>query len=94
MSAYSVLEHIPARLEVEQLVESRYQGGQRPLSWDARTEGADVVRTVDGKVLKLASDGGQSPPRRGWIIMVTGGNAETGYEWTLYGLPQRAQLAQ
>lgn len=90
MSAFSTIDILPARLEIESLVQSRYPDGQRPLSWDARLEGADTVRTTDGKLLRLWSDGGQTPPHRGWVIMVTGGDAERGYSWTLYGLPQQA----
>ena len=90
--SYSSFDHLPARIEVEQLVESRYKSGKRPLSWDSRKEGSDVVRAIDGKTYKLLSDGGQSPPKKGWIIMVTGGSAEAGYQWTLYGMPQRAEL--
>ena len=92
MSAFSTIDVLPARLEIESLVQSRYPDGQRPLSWDARLEGADIVRTTDGKLLRLRSDGGQSPPQRGWVIMVTGGDSERGYAWTLYGLPQQAAL--
>ncbi|NDC38492.1 MAG: hypothetical protein EBZ48_10625 [Proteobacteria bacterium] len=90
MSAYKTIETLPVRLEVEELVQSRYPGGTRPLSWDDRMEGVDVVRGSDGSLRKLRSDGGQSPPNRGWVIMLTSGDPEHGYSWTLYGLPQQA----
>ena len=93
MSAYDSVKSVPSRIEVEQLVESRYRSGERPLSWDDRIEGADVIRTTDGKTYRLMSDGGQSPPKKGWVLMLTGGDAEAGYQWTLYGLPQRAEIA-
>ena len=92
MPTYSALETFPVKLEVEQLIESRYPRGERPLSWDGRTEGVDSVRTTDGRLLRLFSDGGQSPPKKGWVIMVEGGSSERGYRWTLYGLPSRAVL--
>lgn len=90
MSANISIKNLPLRIEVEELCESRYPGGKRPLGWDDRREGADLVRAADGSLIKLWSDGGQSPPARGWVIMLTGGDAERGYAWTLYGLPQQA----
>lgn len=79
------LAELPARLRVVKLLESRYQSGSRPLSWDERRAGVDVILTEDGKTIRLASDGQQSPPQPGWTILVSDGNTE-GYTWTLYGI--------
>ena len=92
MSAFATIEKTPLRLEINELVESRYAHGERPLSWDERAAGIDIVRTTEGRCIKLFSDGGQSPPKKGWVIMITGGSAEQGYHWTLYGLPPRAVI--
>jgi len=77
---------LPLRVKVQELVESRYASNQRPESWDQRKEGVDLVKTEDGKVLKLWSDGQQSPPQKGWILMIRDGDNQKGYSWTLYGL--------
>ena len=79
------LDELPARVRVVKLIESRYQGGSRPLSWDQRKAGVDVVLAENGKTIRLASDGQQSPPQPGWTILISGGNPE-GYLWTLYGI--------
>lgn len=92
MSGYASFNQIPVRLEVQRLVDSRYSDGKKPLSWDERREGLDVIQTVDGSLVKLFSDGGQTPPQSGWVIMLTDGNADQGYVWTLYGMPQNAAL--
>lgn len=77
---------LPKRICVEKIVSSRYSNKERPLSWDERTPGVDIVETSDGEVIKLKSDGGQSPPKQGWIVLLTAGTSESGYNWTLYGL--------
>ena len=76
---------LPARVRVVKLLESRYQSGSRPLSWDERKAGVDVVVAEDGKTIRLASDGQQSPPQPGWTILISDGTPE-GYQWTLYGI--------
>ena len=86
------MDNIPAQIQVKQLLQSRYSSGEKPLSWDDRVEGHDVVLTEDGKRVRLFSNGGQSPPRSGWCIIVTGGNAEQGYRWTLYGIPPSGRI--
>ena len=87
------LETIPFRDSVEELISSRYDSfeGQKPGSWDARSEGKDVVRLKSGKTVTLFSDGGQSPPKPGWIILLTDGNPSDGYNWTLYGIPRKSK---
>ena len=90
---------ISARIQVQELINSRYGSGlaasqsldedlPRPLSWDVRVEGVDVVQSVDGKTVKLISSAMQTPPQPGWVILLTGGSAESGYRWTLYGMPR------
>lgn len=86
-AAYDVLSRLPAKITVKELLSSRYGLGARPFSWDQRTAGIDLVRTEVDQVLRLDSTGGQSPPTKNWILMLTAGNAEDGYKWTLYGLP-------
>lgn len=86
MSFYS-LQHLPFEVYIIELVSSRYGNGRRPVSWDDRSDGVDVVRTVDGKLIKLWSSGGQSPPAPGWRIIIAEGDVQRGFSWTLYGLP-------
>jgi hypothetical protein len=78
---------LPARVQVAKIVSSRYEGNVRPLDWDCRKSGIDTIQTNDGKLLKLSSDGGQSPPQEGWVLVLTAGDEQAGYAWTLYGLP-------
>lgn len=92
-----------ARVQVAELVSSRYEAAAaaccgpakergcaaRPLSWDERVDGVDVVKTVGGDSIKLFSSSMQSPPKPGWVILLTGGNSTDGYTWTLYGIPPR-----
>ena len=86
----------PQRVAVARRISSRYDGlyrdgrlpeGARPLSWDSRCSGLDVIVTEDGRELKLLSDGGQSPPCPGWMLVLRGGDEESGFAWTLYGMP-------
>lgn len=84
------IEKLPSRVKVADIVTSRYADNVRPADWDARRSGIDLVKTSDNKFVKLLSDGGQSPPQAGWVIMLTGGDYELGYTWTLYGLEQQA----
>lgn len=81
---------IPFQARVSDLVDARYRGGHRPNSWDERRSGIDTVRFDDGRVIRLLSDGQQSPPQKGWTILVTGGDSSNGYLWTLYGMPKAA----
>lgn len=61
-------------------------GWKRPQSWDARKAGIDVVRSLNGETVKLASSPMQSTPKPGWILVLTGGSEHDGYSWTLYGI--------
>jgi hypothetical protein len=79
----------PHRIEVLRLVESRYGSGdwhERPTSWDERVGGIDICESVEGDTLRLLSSPMQSPPKSGWILMLTGGDSNQGYSWTLYGM--------
>lgn len=92
-------QKLPARIQVQEIISSRYgnayKAGQRfddrlprPLSWDERIEGIDVVKSVDGASIKLASSAMQTPPQSGWVLLLTDGSAEAGFRWTLYGMPR------
>ena len=77
----------PRRVQVSKILRSRYDNHTRPLSWDERRAGLDVVRCTDGEELSLWSDGGQSPPQEGWVILLTAGEVDSGVPWTLYSIP-------
>ena len=85
---------VPVQIVVSELVSSRYGAALgsvvkgRPSSWDTRKSGIDVVRTESGETVKLLSDGQQSPPEKGWKIVLTEGDSSSGFRWTLYGLPR------
>lgn len=83
---------LPRKVEVLSTVRSRYADGARPPSWDARCDGVDVVAVQGGEQLRLWSDGGQSTPKHGWVLMLTDGNPQDGYKWTLYGLARGADF--
>lgn len=86
------------RVRVERLISSRYSskaaagtcspGVERPDSWDSRVDGTDVVTLDGGETIRLASTPMQSPPKPGWVLMLTGGDAGVGFTWTLYGIPR------
>ena len=92
-------EILPCKVIVKEIVASRYGAGtkataQRPSSWDARIAGQDIVKTTDQQQIKLWSDGGQSPPKPGWILVITGGDPIGGYLWTLYGISSNKASSQ
>ena len=78
---------LPVRIRVQEIISSRYPGHKRPESWDSRKAGVDVIRSEEGKTLRLLSDGQQSPPQPSWELIISDGDAESGYKWTLYGVP-------
>ena len=82
--------NIPERVIVSTIQSSRYRGNIRPQSWDERVEGIDTIVTTDGRTLRLKSDGQQSPPQVGWVILLSAGDDQSGYVWTLYGIPKQA----
>ena len=77
-------------LQVEELISSRYAGSVRPNSWDNRLSGCDTVRSKDNQVFVLWSSGGQSPPARGWQIVLRDKLSDGSYTWTLYGFADEA----
>jgi hypothetical protein len=76
------------RITVEKIITSRYEVNKRPASWDQRVAGRDLILATNGEPIPLDSTGGQSPPQPGWVILLTDGSQDTGYHWTLYGLPR------
>ena len=88
MASLASLDSTPCRVTVAELVRSRYGDCDRPEDWDQRTSGIDTVRTSDGRVIRLRSDGGQNPPQAGWVLLVSDGDHNAGYRWTLYGIPR------
>lgn len=81
-----------AKVCVAEVLSSRYgavSGGERPLVWEERRAGTDVVRLEGGKTIPLISSAMQSTPKPGWILVLTGGSLNEGYTWTLYGIPPR-----
>jgi hypothetical protein len=87
-------ERLPARIEVSRVVASRYgDEAGRPRSWDERFGGVDLVESADGAQYKLLSDGQQSTPHPGWVILLISGSAGDGYRWTLYGMPKAGEAA-
>jgi len=83
---------LPQRVTVGKLLSGRYSPGKRPVSWDERKEGRETIETIDGRVLHLASNGGQSTPDRNWELLLTrisqdsGESSEPAFIWTLYGI--------
>ena len=77
---------LPKRITVQSIVSTRYKNGLRPLNWDERVSGFDIIVGNDGKNYKLQSDGGQSPPKVGWILLLKSGDSDSGFIWTLYGI--------
>ena len=84
--------HFSPKVTVVDVISTRYRseteskGGDRPISWDERVEGIDTIRAAGGEVLRLKSSAMQSPPKPGWVLVVTGGCDVEGYTWTLYGI--------
>ena len=76
----------PCRIQVAKIVASRYANHTRPAQWDSRISGVDVIQTVDQKTVRLLSDGGQSPPKEGWVLLLASGDSEAGFKWTLSGM--------
>ena len=88
---FDSLDRLPSRIKVVGNVASRYPDHERPSSWDERVAGSDVVLDSESRRIHLLSDGGQSPPKPGWEILVTGGSVQSGYSWTLYSIPHKGE---
>ncbi len=91
--------HLPQRIKVQALLQSRYSveqcndfsGLNRPANWDNRVSGQDQILTTEGHEILLRSNGAQSTPKVGWVLLLTSGNPAEGYDWTLYGIPKVVQ---
>lgn len=79
---------LPKKVTVSEIVSTRYKEskGKRLDSWDDRISGIDIIKSTHGDTIRLVSDGMQSTPQAGWSIMLTEGNNELGYKWTLHGI--------
>lgn len=86
---------LPRKVLVKALVSSRYDDlysshklvcGGRPESWDDRVAGTDIIKTEEGEQIILQSNGQQSPPIPGHVLMLQDGDSARGFSWTLYGL--------
>lgn len=81
---------LPRRVCVSEIISSRYQAGERPISWDERLDGIEQIKTDSGEVLKLYSNGGQSSPSVGWELLlidqVQFAEEKNAFSWTLYGI--------
>ncbi len=76
---------------VEEIITSRYKGLRRPFNWSERVEGFDVVKTVDGRQIKLFSNAQQSVPAKGWKLAIQ--KQGDHYIWTLYGFTDEAEFS-
>ena len=72
-------------IAVSKVVSSRYEPGTRPVSWDERVTGEEVVVSDEGDEITLVSNGGQSSPAPGWLLLLEQQD-NSSYSWTLYGL--------
>jgi len=84
-------ESLPKRVVVAEVLSSRYEPGERPVSWDDRSPGLETIRDASGVQHQLYSNGGQSTPAPGWELLLTkeaSTQAEGAQplEWTLYGI--------
>lgn len=76
----------PCEVKVRELISSRYADNKRPIVWEERRAGIDLIRIDPDETLRLQSDGQQSPPEAGWRLVLCGGDEERGYRWTLSGM--------
>lgn len=95
---------LPRRVRVASVIKGRYLPGTRPLSWDERSSGIDIVNTDGDGEVTLWSNGGQSTPAPGWEILLTklmdvdgtqvaeSHSTSVPVQWTLYGLPSVHQF--
>ena len=83
----------PKRIVVKEVLKSRYQPGQRPVSWDKRVAGVESIVSFEGEEIDLYSNGQQSSPDVGWELLLTkdneGEKGEEGVCWTLYGVSKQ-----
>lgn len=79
------------RVVVKEVLKARYP--ERPRNWNERSAGIDIIKTEQGDTLELLSDGQQSPPKKGWVIMLREVDKEGRFTWTLYGIPKGAEVS-
>ena len=105
-----MVEKLPVRKKVAEVLVSRYGPGKRPTSWDDRRAGIECVRTTDGEVLLLKSSGQQSSPAPFWELLLTDSatvddketpklasetlSSNQAFSWTLYGIGKGAPLPE
>jgi hypothetical protein len=73
-------------IKVRKLLESRYPSAIRPMNWDDRIEGVDVVESDTGETVRLWSEGSQSPPQSGWTIVLRETSTPDKLRWTLFSI--------
>jgi hypothetical protein len=81
---------------VNEVISGRYPGGIKPRDWSQRVSGIDVVMDENGRVFKLFSEGDQSVPRKGSILVlepITTHSVENLYRWTLYGFKPETDVS-
>jgi len=88
MLSKSVHANIPFRAVISSVVSGKYKPGTKPLSWDERRSGVDVVVNSEGQEITLDSRGDQSTPNVGWEILING-KSDIGFTWTLYGVQKQ-----
>lgn len=81
---------LPLKASVTGVLSSRYAASSRPAEWDRRISGIDKIETKEHGTISLNSDGSQSVPEPGWTIVLTDGDEQQGYRWTLYGIARQA----
>ncbi|MCS6893857.1 MAG: hypothetical protein NZO16_04745 [Deltaproteobacteria bacterium] len=79
------------QVTVAETISSRYANNKRPLSWEQRREGFDVVQLTDGRVIKLFSNAQQGVPAKGWILVIE--PLDDYYKWTLYGFLDETEFS-
>ena len=71
------------------VLSGRYPAGERPLDWEKRRAGEEIIATVSGEEIRLYSSAMQSTPAPGWQVLLTADAADSEaapLRWTLYGI--------
>jgi len=97
---------LPKKISIKEVVSSRYPEGERPTSWEERRAGLEVVKSEEGEIFNLYSNGGQSSPHPGWELLLvervehapnssdSGKSSVPAYTWTLYALKPGFESSQ
>jgi hypothetical protein len=80
------LHTYPVRKKVSSVISGRYESGKKPVAWDERISGLDIILDQSGEEVILYSSGDQCTPAPGWELLLTGGSDQGGSIWTLYGI--------